>query len=704
MDIKLTEKYLETLDETSDEFTFIAIHDSNKSMPVSERHGKFEVLKKELEELNNSGYGIFVTINKTNLKRRTKQAILEYRALWAEKDSGEFGELPIEPTMVVNSKRGKHLYWILKDFIPKENYSKYESLLKRIAIQLESDVNVCDMSRVLRLPGFNHMKQSDDPFMVNIAEISHTYYTIEQIETAFPFRKPGRPTIAENYKGGRGVLLASVKKFLNEPWSESTNSDLIAATANIKRNGFSEEECRQMIEGKGESLDRNTSNQIAAIYRNNESYIVKPFVPDKNIESVDDGHSEFILGSTCVVDPLIKDTIFVVDENNLRIKEYRNSVVRGVLGKEYNPQICDVEYSPDKSELFYMKDGLKALNMYVIPKWKKKILTGEVTKAPPMPLQHQIFFNHLAGEYPQSLNYILDWIAFGLQGKRNITILALAGTAREIGKSSLAHILRTMHGEQNSRQYGPSLLKEKFNAGMDKCTFAHLEEVTIDDEKAFESIKIYTSSIIRVEGKGTNATDRPFYANILLTNNLPESLSGIVSEDDRQFSIPELTKNKLSIDLFKEFGAKNVSFLWQDETAVEQLAQHLYFRDLSEYDETTPLKSPQYHRVIRVSMSEWFRFLTTDFRALHLNCAVPYLPLRTVLCKNSYGAISSSKIEEKFRKYPAMAAIKIIEGRTYLVYSKEKESTKFFQTRLDLIDSKENHGFEILKLPKCLID
>jgi len=152
------------------------------------------------------------------------------------------------------------------------------------------------------------------------------------------------------------------------------------------------------------------------------------------------------------------------------------------------------------------------------------------------------------------------------------------------------------------------------------------------------------------------------------------------------------------------FQKKNVSFLWQDEEAVEQLAQHLYFRDLSDYDETVPFKSPQYHRVIRVSMSEWFRFLTTDFRALHLNCAVPYLPLRTVLTKNSYGAISSSKIEEKFRKYPSMAAIKIIDGKTYLVYAKENETAKSFQTRLEILESKGDHKFEILKLPKCLID
>jgi len=61
----------------------------------------------------------------------------------------------LEPHMIVESSKGKyHAYWLVDD-CPLDQFSIHQ---KAIAKRFDSDPSVCDLPRVMRVPGFNHLK------------------------------------------------------------------------------------------------------------------------------------------------------------------------------------------------------------------------------------------------------------------------------------------------------------------------------------------------------------------------------------------------------------------------------------------------------------------------------------------------------------------------------------------------------------------
>jgi RepB DNA-primase from phage plasmid len=56
------------------------------------------------------------------------------------------------------------VYWLVKD-APLDQFKETQT---RLAKLVGGDPNVCDLSRVMRLPGFLHQKQPDKPFPVRV--------------------------------------------------------------------------------------------------------------------------------------------------------------------------------------------------------------------------------------------------------------------------------------------------------------------------------------------------------------------------------------------------------------------------------------------------------------------------------------------------------------------------------------------------------
>ena len=75
----------------------------------------------------------------------------------------DFGLLP---TMVVSSSPGRwHAYWLISD-CPLETFGPTQ---QRLASMFNGDPSVIDLPRVMRLPGFYHLK--GEPFMSKIEYI-----------------------------------------------------------------------------------------------------------------------------------------------------------------------------------------------------------------------------------------------------------------------------------------------------------------------------------------------------------------------------------------------------------------------------------------------------------------------------------------------------------------------------------------------------
>ena len=133
---------------------------------ITSFRGSLEDHRKKLNALNRAGYDIFVTINETDGKDIKGANITRVRAFFADFDGSPLSNLdriPLKPSFTVNTSPGKHhAYWLIDD-CPLDQFKPMQQKLAQI---LDSDPAVCDLGRIMRVPGFYHLK--GDPFMVTI--------------------------------------------------------------------------------------------------------------------------------------------------------------------------------------------------------------------------------------------------------------------------------------------------------------------------------------------------------------------------------------------------------------------------------------------------------------------------------------------------------------------------------------------------------
>ena len=139
---------------------------------------------------NDEGCGIFCTVNETDLKGRGKDNIVGIRAILADDDDGAnaVDGFPLRPHMAVRSSRTngiekKQFYWTTSC----GDFAQYDGVIERLI----ADYKVCPgakgINRVLRVPGFYHQKNPEDPQMVEIIHMTDAPpYPWPAIVKAFP--------------------------------------------------------------------------------------------------------------------------------------------------------------------------------------------------------------------------------------------------------------------------------------------------------------------------------------------------------------------------------------------------------------------------------------------------------------------------------------------------------------------------------------
>lgn len=159
-------KMLDMLD-CNGTFTFQTFADRKDSTANLARvfHGTLDSCSAKLQDLNKQGAGVFVTINKTDLKGRTQNNVTKIRALFIDFDKvnpervNTLQALPLPPSMIVESSPNKHhAYWILGS--GEIALDDFKPLQKRLIGFFKDDGadNIHDLPRVLRLAGFYHQK------------------------------------------------------------------------------------------------------------------------------------------------------------------------------------------------------------------------------------------------------------------------------------------------------------------------------------------------------------------------------------------------------------------------------------------------------------------------------------------------------------------------------------------------------------------
>lgn len=143
---------------------------------------------KTLEELNLKGAGIFFSVNPMIAGKRDKESVVWVSSWiceidWLDKDLQKklIDNCPLKPNMIIESNSSYHLYWFAKDGT-KENWNKVCNGLRNY---FDGDPAVVDISRVLRLPWYNHMKDQTNPFLIDLVEFVPWGYTEDQMLAAY---------------------------------------------------------------------------------------------------------------------------------------------------------------------------------------------------------------------------------------------------------------------------------------------------------------------------------------------------------------------------------------------------------------------------------------------------------------------------------------------------------------------------------------
>ncbi|MFF2481254.1 DNA-primase RepB domain-containing protein [Paenibacillus sp. NPDC058071] len=96
------------------------------------------------------------------LALRKKQRVKKLKNAFIKKYRNQ-----IKDTMIVETKNGYHIYWVVQG----GSVSKFVPIQKALAKKFSSDPMITNLSRVMRIPGFFHMKNPQSPFMVRIRQL-----------------------------------------------------------------------------------------------------------------------------------------------------------------------------------------------------------------------------------------------------------------------------------------------------------------------------------------------------------------------------------------------------------------------------------------------------------------------------------------------------------------------------------------------------
>src|SRR5258708_7128433 len=181
-DVDIARHFLSAVDPGG-VFTFQTI-DDDKDRKASGLarvfHGSIDQHLASLTSLNQQGAGVFVMVNAGDSKGRTAASVQRVRALFVDLDGA-----PLDPVLqcalpqhiVVDSSAGRfHAYWLVSD-VPLEDF---KPLQQKLAMRFGGDSSVCDLPRVMRLPGFQHRK--GEPTLTALRSIgTHSPYSVAQL-------------------------------------------------------------------------------------------------------------------------------------------------------------------------------------------------------------------------------------------------------------------------------------------------------------------------------------------------------------------------------------------------------------------------------------------------------------------------------------------------------------------------------------------
>lgn len=179
-------------------------------------HGTLANHADELARLNRLGAGVYVMVNEGDGLGRKTENVKRIRAYVLDLDGSPLAPVlaaPLSPHAIVETSPNRwHVYW----WIESAPLGEFKRVQRALAERFSADVKVCDLPRVMRLPGFMHQKHA--PFEARLDELREgPRYTHAEFVAAFgvdmplsqlPQRKALQSTIHEGERNNTLYELA----------------------------------------------------------------------------------------------------------------------------------------------------------------------------------------------------------------------------------------------------------------------------------------------------------------------------------------------------------------------------------------------------------------------------------------------------------------------------------------------------------------
>jgi len=158
-----------------------------KNKPTINRHGRFEDIGDDLRRLNDNGYRVCFIVNSGGTKKAQISKINAFYADFDDQSKEEALEIlrafELQPTILVESKRSIHPYWLLAEpYSGDDRVELFQSVQKGLIARFDSDPMIYTPERVMGLPGFVHRKKGHAPFLVRVMNVSGILYEAEDFE------------------------------------------------------------------------------------------------------------------------------------------------------------------------------------------------------------------------------------------------------------------------------------------------------------------------------------------------------------------------------------------------------------------------------------------------------------------------------------------------------------------------------------------
>ena len=193
-------------------------------------------LRDKLIEANRAGMNVSVAVNQIEGDTRSSKNVTRINAVFIDIDgvgvtSKELEALALPPNLVVSTSLGQryHAYWYVSDCA----VDRFKAVQKALATRFGTDPNVCDVTRVMRLPGSINWKY-EPPYLAKVVhELQRKPVAvaklIEKLELdvidSAPLNVRPLSTDAQNKEGINGRQLSSCKVAKIQKALDSLQSD-----------------------------------------------------------------------------------------------------------------------------------------------------------------------------------------------------------------------------------------------------------------------------------------------------------------------------------------------------------------------------------------------------------------------------------------------------------------------------------------------